>query len=229
MSSFEPDPIFAELAFRPADPRAAAGGGFAASASVPARGLGGARRGGDPGARGACKPEAHAELERAAFEKGRASAAADAARCEQACEVLERTAARLDRSAIRLLHESREAIVGLAAEIARRWIGEELLLEPARLAGVLERALAECEEAPVARVHVSPVVLEALSQHAPDFLERVGGGSAVLLVGEPGLEAADFRIETPTQQIASGLESLASRLRTELAGAFEAPAPEGGT
>jgi len=223
MSSFRPDPPYVDRSFRPAPGTAARATGFAAAGDAtraePRR-----PRAPVP----ACTPDQHAALERAAFEKGAASAAADVARCEAACAAFEAAASAMERASVRLLHESREAMLALAAEIARRWIGEELRLDPARLAGPLDRALAHCEGASAARILLHPESLAALEETLPERVAAWSGRLAVELAGDASLEPHGFRIETAAQSVDAGLDTLAPRLREALAAAFEA-GPAAGT
>jgi len=217
MSSFRPDPPLRDLAFRPTASSAGRSAAFEHAAEAAARPP---RRAVE--AKPACTPEQHAALERAAFEKGLESAQADAARCEAACAVLEEASAAMSRASVGLLHASREAMLELAAEIARRWIGEELRLDPSRFAGPLERALADCEGAVAARLHLHPDVLAALDTSLPGFTERWSERLELELRADANLAASGFRIETDTLAVEAGLETLAPRLREALAAAFEA-------
>ncbi|MFO0687192.1 MAG: FliH/SctL family protein [Myxococcota bacterium] len=229
MSSFKPDPFYADLAFRPllfgAGGEAAFGGGaFAREERVAPQPV--AMPAPEP-AVPACTEADHAELEEAAFEKGRASAAAEWARCEQACAVLEAAAAEMARVSVRMLHANREQMVALASEIARLWIGEELRLDPARFAGPLERALAQCAEGAEARVRLNPAVLSALETSLP---ERVAGWSeslAVELVSDPGLAPDAFRIESGPRTLDADLDGLVGRVREAVREAFESAGGEG--
>lgn len=220
MSSFKPDPAYSDLAFRPARPGAM---GLATFLGEPGdRSLAQAAK----GRTAACTPDQHAELERLAFEKGLASAQADQARCERACAVLEEAAAAMSRASLRLLHENRGAMLGLAAEVARAWIGAELRLDPTRFAGPLEAALTLCAGSPAARIHLHPDALDALDQTLPEWTARWSEILAVEITADADLPPAGFRIETATQSIDAGFDSLAARLREALAGAFEASPPE---
>lgn len=224
MSSFEPDPRFGTPTFRPLRPGAPAGAGFVGAGGRSARVEGPAK----PAAE-ACTPEQHAALERRAFEQGVASAQADQLRCEQACEELEAAAAELGRVSLRVLFESREAIVELAAEIARRFVADELRLDPKRYAAPLERALADCVDATAATIFLAPEVLATLETTLPDWTERWSGKQAIVFGADPALEAGGFRIETATRSLDAGLEGLIPRVREALAAAFEAPAPVAGS
>lgn len=232
MSSFKPDPLFVDQSFRPllfgARGEAAFGGtGFAREQRVAPAPATAALPAPEP-AIPACTDADHAELESAAFEKGRASAAADWARCEQACAVLEAAAAEMARVSLRMLHANREQMLAFAAEIARAWIGEELRLDPARFAGPLERALAQCADGEEARVRLHPAVLAALETSLP---ERVAGWSeslAVELVSDPALAADGFRIESGPRTLDADLDGLAARVREAVSEAFESAGGEGG-
>ena len=221
MSSFEPDPMLEQLGFRPGLGGAKRGGEFRPASAA------GAGRGGAPksASGAACTPAQHAALEAAAFEKGQQAAALDFARCEQACAVLEAAAAAFGRVSLRQLHENREATIELAAEIARHWLGEELRLDPSRYAAPLERALAVCAGAAPARLFLHPEVLAALETSLPEWLARWSDTRPVELAADPDLAPGAFRIETPTQTVDAGFDSLAGRLREALAAAFAAPAP----
>ena len=221
MSSFKPDPAYSDLAFRPARPGAMGLGSFLSEAGdrLLAESSSKAKA-------SACTSDQHAELERLAFEKGLASAQADQARCERACGVLEQAAAAMGRVSLRLLHENRAAMLELAAEVARAWIGAELRLDPARFAGPLESALALCAGSSSARLHLHPEVLAALDQSLPEWTARWSDKLAVEVAADADLSPAEFRIETATQSIDAGLDSLAPRLREALAAAFETSPPE---
>ncbi len=221
MSSFRPDPVRATAAFRPSAPGAKGTGDFRSTSGAGERPLAESWSNAS-----ACTPDQHAALEQAAFEKGEQSAQIDRARCEQACAVFEEAAAALSRASVRRLHENREAMLELAAEIARHWLGEELRLDPTRFAGPLERALAVCGDAPWARIHLHPDVIAALETSLPDWLARWSETLEVDLAADATLAAGGFRIETPTQSVDAGYESLGGRLREALATAFEAPPPE---
>ncbi len=222
MSSFRPDPTLAKLGFR------AAGGATGAKAARDFRPDIAGERAPEPDreSRPACTPAQHAALEDAAFEKGRASATVDFARCEQACSVFEQAAAALDRVAARRLHENRETVLELAAEIARHWIGEELRVDPTRYAGPLERALSLCAAASRARIHLHPEVLAALETSLPEWLDRWSERLDVEIAADASLAPGAFRIESGAQAIDAGFAGFAGRLREALAAAFAAPAPE---
>lgn len=228
MSSFEPDPRFGTPSFRPLTPGLAADAGFVSGVGRSAWSGPTAAAGGNA-AQPACTAEQHAELERRAFEDGVARAQADQARTERACESLEAAAAELGRVSLRVLFESREAIVELAAEIARRCLADELRLDPARYAAPIERALAECVDATAATIFLAPEVLATLETTLPDWTERWSGKQPVAFTADPALEAGGFRIETATRSLDAGLEGLVPRLREALAAAFEAPAPAAGS
>ncbi|MEZ4278047.1 MAG: FliH/SctL family protein [Myxococcota bacterium] len=220
MSSFKPDPALAKLGFRsfPAGGKSARdfrpnlAGERPAEIEVPEV--------------PACTPAQHAALEDAAFEKGRASAEADFARCEQACAVFEEAAAALDRVAARRLLENRETILELAAEIARHWIAEELRVDPARYAGPLDRALSLCADAPAARIHLHPEVLAALETSLPEWLSRWSERLEVEIAADAALAPGAFRIDAGAQAVDAGFDALGARLREALGTAFTAPAPE---
>lgn len=220
MSSFEPDPSFVERAFRPARPAAGAGEAFVASGA----GRKDARE--RAPVAGACTTEQHAALERAAFEKGLASAEADWARCERACDVFEAAAAELARQAPRLLRANRDQMLALAAELARLWIGAELRLDATRFEAPLDRALALCLDEDAATVRLHPEVLAALESALPERVAAWSDALPVALVADPTVAATSFRIETATRTIDSGLDELVCSLRRAVADAFEAPAPE---
>jgi len=222
MSSFRPDPFERDPVFRPMVFGAPSSAAFARASEKKAE----TRAPVEPVVRG-CTDAEHAALESAAFEKGRASAEADAARGERACAVLEQAAAELARVSSRMLHENREQMIALAGELARHWIGEELRLEPTRFAVPLERALALCVDESQATIRLHPSVVEALETSLP---ERIAGWSeslAVTLVADPGLEPDGFRIESGSQTIEAGLDGLARRLREAVAVAFESEAGGG--
>lgn len=220
MSSFRPDPMLEALGFRPGAGGARASGGFRPAAGA------GARAALEEIAQGpACTAAQHAALEQAAFEKGLQTAQVDFERCEQACGVFEAAASAMARVSVRRLHENRETIIELAAEIARHWLGEELRLDPARYAGPLERALAVCSAASTARIHLHPEVLSALETSLPEWLNRWSEQIEVELAADAELAPGAFRIETETQSVDAGFESLGGRLREALAAAFAAPAP----
>lgn len=219
MSSFKPDPFYTDQAFRPV-----LFGTSAVAAFTP----------GDDGPRGrraaadeveppapACTDAEHAALEAVAFEKGRASAAADWARCEQACAVLEAAATEMARVSRSMLQANREQMLALAAEIARAWIGEELRLEPARFAGPLERALAECVDGADSTLRLHPSVLAALETSLPDQLARWSESLALALVADPGVAPDAFRIESGPRTVESDLEGLVARVREAVRDAFE--------
>ncbi|MEZ4330224.1 MAG: FliH/SctL family protein [Myxococcota bacterium] len=218
MSSFEPDPPFIERDFRPV--RLGAGESFVAARS------GRVGHAEQPSAAETCTPEQHAALEQAAFDKGLASAEADWARCERACDAFEAAAAELARQAPRMLRANRDQMVALAAELARLWIGAELRLDAARFEGPLDRALALCRDEPAATVRLHPEVLAALERALPERVATWSDAMEVALVADVTLEAEAFRIESPTRTIDSGLEALAIALRRAVEGAFEAPAAE---
>ena len=158
--------------------------------------------------------------------KGLESAEVDWARCEKACGVFEAAAASLSRASVRRLHENREAMLELASEIARHWLGEELRLDPTRFAGPLDRALALCAGAPRARIHLHPEVIAALETSLPEWLARWSETLEVELAGDSALAPGAFRIETETQSVDAGYETLGSRLRHALSAALQAPPPE---
>lgn len=158
--------------------------------------------------------------------KGQESAEADWARCEQACLVFEAAAASLSRTAVRRLHENREAMLDLAGEIARHWLGEELRLDPTRFAAPLDRALALCAGAPQARIRLHPDVIAALETSLPEWLARWSETLEVELAGDSTLAPGAFRIETETQSVDAGFETLGSRLREALSAAIQAPPSE---
>ena len=220
MSSFRPDPVLAKLGFRPGG-----GGGKPAGGFRPSGGMTGRDAGETVSEAPACTPAQHAALEEAAFEKGRQSAQLDAARCEQACTVFEEAAVALARVSVRQLHENRETMIELAAEIARHWLGEELRLDPTRYAGPLERALAACSGASAARIHLPPDALAALETSLPEWLTRWSEPLPVELAADADLAPGAFRIETATQSVDAGFASLGGRLREALGAAFTAPAP----
>jgi flagellar biosynthesis/type III secretory pathway protein FliH len=214
--------MLARQGFRPEISGPAGAGGFRSTAEA------GARPAAEEGPRAAaCTPAQHAALEEAAFEKGRQAAQLEFARCERACTVFEQAAAALERVSVRQLHENRETMIELAAEIARHWLGEELRLDPTRYSGPLERALALCSGASAARVHLHPDVLSALETTLPDWLTRWSESLPVELAADAELAPGAFRIETATQSVDAGFASLGGRLREALAAAFAAPAPEG--
>lgn len=221
MSSFRPDPQWSSLAFRAGMSGSPSAGGFRPDGGVGDRG---------PAPRvapaSACTSEQHAALEQAAFEKGRESAEVEWSRCEKACAVFEAAAAALDRASVRRLHENREAMIDLAAEIARHWIGEELRVDPTRFAGPLDRALALCAGAVQARICLHPEVIAALETSLPDWLARWSESLEVELMADPDLAPDAFRIETGTQSVDAGYATLGARLREVLASALATPAPE---
>lgn len=229
MSSFERDALFAPRVFRPTGPAGPEPErGFAAGIDpVPAATRGrGPSRAGDGVESAACSPARHAELERAAFEKGRESAQTDWARCERACAVFEAAAGAMGRASLRMLAENRERMLVLSAEIARAWLGEELRVDPARLAHALDRALALCDPDAKARIVLHPEMLAALEASAPDWFERIQHGFPVELTADASLAPVDFRIQTGSLSIEAGVERLAARLRGLLAEALEAPVAE---
>ncbi len=221
MSSFKPDPAYSDLAFHPARPGSMGLGTFRGDGSDRSLAASASKT-----RAAACSPEQHAELERLAFEKGFASAQADQARCDHACAVLEEAAAAMNRVSLRLLHENRGAMLELAAEVARAWIGAELRLDPARFSAPLDAALALCADSPSARLHLHPDVLAALDQSLPEWTARWSETIAVEIAADADLSPAGFRIETATQSIDAGLDSLVQRLREALGAAFEATPPE---
>lgn len=222
MSSFEPDRSWVQAAgFRPAGPADRSEAGFRPERGALPRG--GAAK---PAEAPACTPAQHAALEAAAFEKGQQAAMRDEARCEQACAVLEQAAHAWARVSLRQLYENREATLVLAAEIARHWLGEELRLDPARCLGPLERALSACADAQAARLALHPDVLAALETSQPERLARWSERLPIELVTDAALAPGAFRIETATQTVDAGLDSLVARLREALASAFAAPGPD---
>ncbi|MBY0401833.1 flagellar assembly protein FliH [Myxococcota bacterium] len=227
MSSFKPDPGYGDLVFRPVAFGAHALESFARSAAMrpsPAAPVSAPVATATP----ACTPAEHAELEAAAFEKGRASAEADRSRCEQACLVFEAAAAELARVSAQILHANREQMIGLAGELARLWIGEELRLDPTRFANPLERALAQCGDESEATLRFHPTVLAALEASLPEQLARWSDSLAIALVADPTLAPVDFRIESGPRTIESDLDGLARRLREAVGDAFEVQSGEGG-
>jgi len=202
------------------------GGSKVAGAFRPDASVGDRDAGSRPSHPNACTPEQHAALEYAAFQKGQESAEAEWARCEKACAVFEAAAAALDRASVRRLQENREALLELAAEIARHWLAEELRIDPTRFAGPLDRALALCAGAVQARVCLHPEVIAALETSLPDWLARWSETLEVELAGDANLAPEAFRIETATQSVDAGHATLGGRLREALASALAAPAPE---
>lgn len=224
MSSFEPDRRFARPSFEPSPHLAglatAPFAGLEGDGSEAARSLADEAADATP-----CTAAEHAELERAAFERGVASAARDTARVERACEAFEAAALAMANASTRMLHANREQMLALAAEIARSWIGEELAVDASRIAGPLERALALCPGASVARIRLHPDIFDALGE---DFAARRARWSeqlAVELEPDARLEPAGFRIEAEPHAVGSGLDTFVERLRSALAEAFEAPPP----
>lgn len=221
MSSFRPDPALLPAVFRPSASGARGHDGFRPEAGLAGRSLESLAS-----ALPSCTAEVHAALEQAAFLKGQQSAEVDWARCEKACRVFEAAAASLSRASVSRLHVNRDAMLELAAEIARHWLGEELRLDPTRFAGPLDRALALCAGAPRARIRLHPEVIGALESSLPDWLARWSETLEVELSGDADLAPGAFRIETETQTVDAGFDTLASRLREALTAALEAPQPE---
>ncbi len=221
MSSFKPDPAYSDRAFRPAGPGAMGLGSFLTEAGDRGLAQSPART-----TAAVCSAQQHAELERLAFEKGLAGAQADQARCERACGVLEEAAAAMGRVSLRLLHENRAAMLDLAAEVARAWIGAELRLDPARFAEPLERALALCGDRSRHGFICIPRCSRRSTRVCPSG--RSAGRTSWPSSSAPTRisRRSEFRIETATQAIDAGLDSLAPRLREALSAAFEAAPPE---
>ena len=69
-------------------------------------------------------------------------------------------------------------------------------------------------------------MIAALETSLPEWLARWSETLEVELAGDSALAPGAFRIETETQSVDAGYETLGSRLREALSAAIEAPQPE---
>lgn len=170
-------------------------------------------------------PEAEIETARAAaFQNGLLKGRAEA---EQAVErsltlLLEEVAAGTARMLRELEGEIRATRVeaaGLALAVARKLSGRLLAQAPlTEIEAMLADALAEHPDEPRIVVRLDENLLDALRRRLDPLLARNGFAGRVILIGEPGFEGADCRIEWPdggTERraavIAGAVESVFSR------------------
>ena len=168
------------------------------------------------------------ELEQAAFERGVESARKEAEELARVCGVLESAAGQLEIAAVTSVVRNRELILELAAEIAEKWVGAELRIDPGRFHDVLDRAVSTVGGAEAGRLLLNPHDLEVLTSQAE---ERVSGWSrehALVAEADADLAPGAFRIEVGDRLVDGRPEVIRSRLVEALAEALETDLPEVG-
>jgi len=230
MSSFRADVDFAEHVFVPApliglhSAKGDVGGNssdFAAEAS-----FGVSRATDGDGAMSPATPEQIELLEEAAFQRGVESARESADALARVCGTLEDAARELERVASTSIMTNRDLLLNLAMEIAKRWVAEELKLDPALFAAGLERALAEFESNQGATLVLNPNDRATLLETESERVTGWQGQFQVDIAEDAELELGAFRIEGAGQTLDATAEAIGERLSDALAEALAADLPE---
>lgn len=169
-------------------------------------------------------PEEIAALEQAAFDRGVESARAEAEALAATCEAMDEAIRAWRAATASLVTKNRRQVLDLCRELVVHWVGAELVAEPDRYAGYLERALEVVQEDDGIRLFVSEPDLGRLEAHVPQALER-WRSAGVRVTTDPALAEASFRIDTAAAGIEGDLEALGDRLREALDPALSAPSP----
>jgi flagellar biosynthesis/type III secretory pathway protein FliH len=171
-------------------------------------------------------PERIEALEQAAFARGAESARERNENEARVCELLERAARELAHISSTTIATNRGLLLGLAMEIAQKWVGEELKLDPSLFAQALNRVIADCETDDGARLRLHPsdhaVLLEMEAERVSIWLEVFH----LEIVEDDAVSPGMFLLEGPKQSIDGTAGAICDRLRDALSLAFEAALPE---
>lgn len=142
-----------------------------------------------------------------------AAAAADEVRV--AVEALGKVAAVLQVSQEEFARERERALTALALAVARKLVQRELEAEPARLRGLVARALELLPLDTMLDVRIHPADLAALGEHR-ETLTPPGRGLTLQWLADPTLARGDFIVDS-AQRLVDGrldaaLQSLYERL-----------------
>ena len=169
-------------------------------------------------------------LEQAAFQRGEESGTAQAQKSTvdlvRTCEMMEAAATELAHVASTSIAANRELLIDLAIEIAEKWVGGELRLEPTRFAGALDRAIESCDARSGATLLLNPADYELLLDAEPSRVAAWEEERSIKLVVDPSTELGMFRVEAPGQVIDGSTEAIRDRLKEALSLALDADVGE---
>lgn len=162
---------------------------------------------------------AQAILEQAALQAGDVRVKAEAEGRAEGVATLAARALALSALEARADEQALERSVGLARVLAERLLGEELRLDPARVAALARQALAEARGARRARIVAHPDDATLLE---PCLAELGLGAGAVSIAADPTRTRGSLRLETDIgvldAELAPQLDRLTERLRRTLGG-----------
>jgi len=171
-------------------------------------------------------PERIEALEQAAFARGVESARENNENESRVCEILELAGQELSHVSSTTIAANRGLLLGLAMEIAQKWVGEELKLDPSLFAQALNRVIAQCQSKDGARLRLHPsdhaILLEMEAESVSNWFEAF----RLEIIDDDAMAVGMFRIEGPEQTIDGSADAICDRLRDAMNVAFEAPLPE---
>ncbi len=161
-------------------------------------------------------PERIEALEAEAFERGVASARASNAEAERVCALLEAAALELDRVAGTSITANRELMLSLAQEIAEKWVGAELRLDPSRFGEILNRVIADAPDMSGASLHLHPADRALLLSSDGEWVAAWTERHSITIEEDAAIGAGAFRIEGEHAGIDASAEAIRERLAVAL-------------
>ncbi len=232
MSSFRADVSFTATAFIPSPIFAVEVAGLRGSDGALAFEAGSGRESSSPTGEGAdlavqtwTQEEVDA-LEQAAFSRGVESAREANQDASRVCGLLEEAARELLHVSSTTIASNRGLLLGLAMEIAQKWVGEELKLDPSLFAQALNRVITASESRTGARLRLHPSDRATLITMEAESVSRWLDAYQLEIVEDDAISPGMFRIEAPEQTIDGSAEAICDRLRDALSESFEAALPE---
>lgn len=165
-------------------------------------------------------------LEQAAFSRGVESARDSNQNALRVCGILEAAARELVHVSSTTIATNRGLLLGLAMEMARKWVGEELKLDPSLFAKALNRVITSCETTDGATLFLNPSDRAALVEMDEERVSIWLDQYRLDIAEDEDIQLGMFRIEGPGQTIDGTADSICDSLRDELSEAFAADLPE---
>lgn len=167
-----------------------------------------------------------AALEQAAFDRGVETGRGEATQLASACDAFEAAAQAWSAAARTTIASNREAVINLASEIVRHWVGDQLEADSVLLATLVDRAIEELGAESDTEIFLHPEDAARLSRDASDRFAAWEAAGIVGPSGDPTLAPGDFRIESPERLLDGRLDRVLESVREALRLALECADPE---
>jgi len=155
-------------------------------------------------------------LVNAAFERGAEAARVETALVESAFAGLSAASQACLDGARSSIGANRGAIVELASEIARRWVGLELRQDAEQFVGCLSAAIEAAEPEEASTIRLNPEDLTRIEREASASLESILANGAVSLVADPSVASSEFQLDVGARSIDARADTILERLREAL-------------